>query len=74
MNGMAKIIGITLETVGAITLGRMAIKSAREKHKIEQELFMSKLTLNLKEIESVLKDAKIRRLEKERKTRCVYYP
>lgn len=65
MNNGKNIFGTFLEMVGIISLTSVAIKAECERHKTKNELIDTQIKLNLTEISGILKDAKIRRLEKE---------
>lgn len=62
---MNKTLLTILEMVGIIGLTSAAIKAENERHKTKLELIDTQIELNLADISGVLKDAKIRRLEKE---------
>ena len=61
------VIGTIVEVAGVLVLAGTAIKTECERHKAVVELLNTKMKLGIVEIDSILKDVKIRKLEEELK-------
>lgn len=61
------ILGTIVEVAGVLVLAGSAIKSECERHKAVVELLNTKMKLGISELDGVLKDIKIKKLEEELK-------
>lgn len=65
MNNFVKKIGFIMEVGGIMMLAGMAFKSECERHKAKVQLLDQQILNSRHEINEILYEAKIRRLEKE---------